>query len=78
VTLRWEEQKEGSWFAYSGDILAGMVVTQYDGNIHWKIDAVHMKWTAKGYGDAPSIMAAKRALARAWAIWLQRAGLAPA
>lgn len=39
MNLRWEAQKEGAWFAYSGDLLVGMVVTQYDGNIVWKIDA---------------------------------------
>ena len=76
MSLRWEEQKQGGWYAYSGCIIVGMVVTQYDGNINWKVDAVHMKWVAKGYGDAKSIEAAKRALSRAWSKWLAKAGLA--
>lgn len=77
MSLRWEREKGDpeSWFAYSGKIVVGMVVTQYDGNIVWQIKAVAMKWTAKGSGDAKSIDSAKRALARAWGIWLERAGL---
>jgi len=78
VKLRWEEQRDGrSWYAYSGELVVGMVVLRDHGEA-WVYDAsnaVNMRWTAKGYGEVKSAAAAKRAVERAWAAWLGRASL---
>lgn len=75
VSLRWETKQTEGWLAYSGDLPVAMVVVQFDGNVVWQIYGVQMKYTAKGYGDATSVAAAKRAVSRAWRVWLGRAGL---
>lgn len=75
--LTWTKDKEGRiiWSAFSGNIQIGIVLTRHDGSIIWKIDAVHMKWIAKGYGDCVSMESGRRALNRSWKIWLAEASL---
>lgn len=76
MRLRWEKQPSGGWFAYSGEIIVGMVVECSDGKIGWSAtSAVHMKWTAKGDGVVKTVAWGKRAVERAWAKWLERAAL---
>lgn len=75
MKLRWEEQYPGSWYAYSSELIVGMVVTREDDTVVYNLDAVHTKWIAKGYGEVRSIRAGKRALERAWRKWLEKAGL---
>ena len=77
IELRWEKQTGGGWFAYSGEIIIGLVVERFDGQIAWDAtSAVQMKWTAKGSGVVKTIASGKRAVERAWRAWLARAGLA--
>ncbi len=60
--------------AYSHKLCIGTVLEKMD-VVHWSMDGVKTKWIVKGYGDATSVDAGKRALARAWSIWCKRAGL---
>lgn len=79
AALRWEKQSSGGWYAYSGELVVGMVVLR-DHERAWVYDAsnaVNMRWTAKGYGEVKTAASARRAVERAWAAWLDRAGLAP-
>ncbi len=75
VELRWAVQKDNCHYAYSGKLFVGMVVTQLDGTIHWRIDAVSTKHICKGYGDSKSIALARRSVSRSWSKWCQKAGL---
>lgn len=75
--LRWEKQACGSIFAYSGDLRVAMIGRRDDGSVFYSVDAVHMKWIAKGHGEVKSIAYAKRAVEKAWAKWLEHADLVP-
>jgi hypothetical protein len=86
MKLRWEE-RDGGWWAYSGELLVGMtgefsdfVLAREPGHAThwWKVDAVHMKWIGKGRGEVSSIAAGKRGVETAWNRWLEHAGLAEA
>jgi hypothetical protein len=79
MALRWEKQRDGeSWYAYSGDLVIGMVVKRDHGEAWvYNLDAVHTRWIAKGHGEVETMPSAKRAIERAWAAWLERAGLEP-
>jgi hypothetical protein len=77
MSLRWEKQPNGGWFAFSGEIIVGLVVERFDHQIGWDAtSAVQMKWTAKGRGVVKTVASGKRAVERAWSAWLSRAGLA--
>ncbi len=78
MKLRWEKQSTGqreSWWAYSGELVIGMVIERGDRTIGYTIQAVHMKWIGKGDGDVSSISSGKRAIERGWRQWLTAAGL---
>ena len=79
--LRWEEQKSGGWYAYSGDLIVGMVVQisvgESKGLWTYDLSAVHWKWTCKGHGDVKTAHYARQSLARAWEQWCIRASLQP-
>jgi hypothetical protein len=77
MKLRWEKQRDGTWFAYSGRLTIGMVVDRMDGTIGYTVTGIHVKWIAKGYGDVSSIASGKRAVDRAWRQWLEAAGFVP-
>ena len=75
--LRWERQsgEKEAWYAYSGEIVIGMVLERTDNSIMWKIDAVHTKYICKGYAyDVSSVENAKKALSRSWNKWCSVAG----
>lgn len=62
--------------AMSGDVVVGQIIEHTDGSgWTWTIDAVQMRWIAKGRGKVSSKAQAKRSLSRAWNIWKARAGL---
>lgn len=73
MTLRWETAPLNSTRAFSGAIIVGFVTQCTDGSFAWQITAVHMRYVAKGSGEAVSLAAGKRALARAWEIWRRKA-----
>lgn len=75
MKLRWEKQHGNSWFAYSGQLVIGMVVGRDDGTVGYTVTGVHVKWIAKGYGDVSSIAYGKRAVNLAWRKWIKAAGL---
>lgn len=81
MTLRWESQKDGCWWAYSlcSEMIVGMVVpiTAGNGGRLWtySLQAVHYRWITKGCGNVKSRRQAKRSLERAWSDWLAHAGL---
>lgn len=78
MPLRWSIDRDGDTVAaYTGSIRVGTVIARTDGSVVWQIDAVSMRWIAKGFGETTSIAAGKRALARAWSKWLVRSGLEP-
>lgn len=70
--LRWEKN---NW-AYSGQLVVGMVGRRADGSIWYTANsAVDMRYIAKGRGEVKSIKSAKRAVEHAWARWLEVADL---
>ncbi len=79
MRLRWEKEKVTGelfvWVAYSHELVFGHAIQRNDGSWHYTVDAVHMKWIGKGYGDVSSLASAKRAVERAWEQWLITAGL---
>lgn len=75
MPLRWERFNSDGFLAYSGKTQIGMIACREDGTHAWEITGVHMKWIAKGYGDARSLDGAKAAVSRGWRTWLRRAGL---
>jgi hypothetical protein len=75
MTLRWEEQYPGTWWAYSNRLIIGMCGQRADGTVWYQVDAVRTKWVTKGRGEVKSIRAAKRSIQRAWRVWLGEAGL---
>lgn len=77
--LRWELQRDGeNEYAYSGSLVMGIVVHQSVDEKLWvyKLDGVYAKWVGKTYGRVKTKSSAKRAIERAWAAWLDAAGLA--
>lgn len=80
--LRWEEQAAGGWYAYSGDLVVGMVVTvaagPRKGLVTYSVSAVSTRWITRGQGDVKTIAQGKRSLLRAWSDWCARAGLVSA
>lgn len=75
MKLRWEKSCGGSWVAYSGKMLIGLVVERDDGTVGYKIDNISMRWVGKAFGDVSSISSGKRAIERGWRRWLTAAGL---
>ena len=83
MSLRWEEQREGSWYARSGQRIVGMVVPLPEGDergkVAWQIGTVtasrHQPATS---GNCASVNGAKGALRRAWSTWLRERGLTEA
>ena len=75
MTLRWEEQYPGTWWAYSHKLVVAMCGQREDGSVWYRVDAVSTKWVTKGYGEVRSIRTAKAAIERAWRKWLEEAGL---
>lgn len=63
--------------AHYGGLRIGTAGEREDGSAYWSIDAVHMKWIAKGRDlHAANIAAATLALDRAWGKFLSEAKLA--
>jgi len=75
MNLQWREIGNEGFVGYSFNVDIALAVKRHDGVFVWKIDGVHMKWTAKGYGEVKTMAAAKRAAERAWSKWLVAAGL---
>lgn len=67
----------GGWAAWSDQLSVGHVLVRNDGSIWFDANlAVHMKWIAKNnHGVVPTIEAGKKRVEKAWATWLQMAGL---
>jgi 3-deoxy-D-arabino-heptulosonate 7-phosphate (DAHP) synthase class II len=79
--LRWEEQQDGkTLYAYSGDLVVGMVGRRSaDPSRVWysATSAVFMNHIAKGNGEVSSVRTAVTAVERAWSRWLALSGLQP-
>lgn len=77
--LRWQKRETHGngqcWEAYCGNLRIAMVGDRNDGSCWYTVDAISVRWIAKGAGDVSSIAAAKRAVENAWQKWLSRAGL---
>lgn len=75
-TIVWTRMTERSFNAHYGGLHIGGVGYREDGSAFWSIDAVHMRWIAKGHDlHASSLDNAVRALERAWQKWLDHSGL---
>ena len=81
-TLRWDQQSNGSWFGYSGDLMVAMVVRVLSGNDaegwHWRVDGARnpVGWVNAGHRKTAD--SARLAAVRYWKRWLQHAALTPA
>lgn len=78
--FRWEKQKDGDFYAYSGQVVIGMVVemaiVRASGATHvWEVSAVHRRTWLKTRGEVKSMSSAKRALKRCWTDWCEVHGL---
>jgi hypothetical protein len=70
----------GKYWAYCGNIQVGWIARPREGTTEWRWfadSAVFTKWVVKGRGKSNSEANAKRAVTRAWRIWLAHAGLTP-
>jgi hypothetical protein len=77
MSLGWTE-RSGSQWAYSGNIVVGMVGPLDAGGFWWSAtDGVHMRHIAKTDGETKSIRSAKAAVERSWSTWLSAARLQP-
>ena len=75
MTLRWEKQQSGGFFAYRGQAIVGFVtevaVKRGDGATHaWQLTAVKGTTWLHTTGHVQSMAQAKRSLRRAWKTWL--------
>ncbi len=80
--LRWEQQPEGNWYAYSGQVVVGMVVKLArpldGGQTHvWQLSKVHSIFGWKHNGHSKSAGTGKRSLGIAWKNWCEACGLQP-
>lgn len=76
MTLRWEKQESASFYAYSGDMVVGMIVQRDHGQAWtYNVDAVRTRWICKGHGEVKTAASARRAFKRAWGLWLAHANL---
>jgi hypothetical protein len=78
--FRWEKQKDGNFWAYSGQFVIGMAVkmtVRHDsGATHvWEVSAVTGRSWLKTRGKVKSMASAKRAVKRCWADWCEVHGL---
>jgi hypothetical protein len=78
--FRWEKQKDGNFYAYSGQVVIGMAVKfavpRADGATHvWNLSAVSGRTWLKTHGDVKSMASAKRAVKRCWTDWCEVHGL---
>lgn len=77
VKLRWEPFSDRSEMAYLGKVSIGMVGYLDDDPTTWwyKVDGIHVKWIATGFGHVKGKAAAKRGVERAFKAWAERAEL---
>lgn len=78
--LRWEQQPDGSLYAYSGDLVAGMVyqVSGEEGPAHrwyWSFDIAPQNYIVKGRGHSKTQSSAKTSVSNAYHKWCTFAGL---
>lgn len=77
--IRWERRMNDDLFGWRGSHIIAMIFRPMGAATtdqrSWKITGVHMKWVAKGQGEAPSETAARRAADRAWDKWCEETGL---
>lgn len=79
--LRWESSgSEHGMMAYSGDLVVGAIGRMADGSAKWHYGLYATSRTSgvTGDGHVASKAAAKRALAKSWKAWCDKAGLTPA
>lgn len=76
--IRWERDGQLSecWLAISGDLIIGHVLRRStDGQVVYKLDAVHTRHITKAHGEVATIASGKRAISRAWSAWCKLAGI---
>ena len=78
--FRWEKQSDGSYWAYSGQVVIGMAVKlavdRTSGATHvWTVSAVSRRSWLKTRGEVKSMDTAKRAVKRCWTDWCEVHGL---
>jgi hypothetical protein len=75
--IKWEPNNAGSskaFFAVSGTLVIGHVGQRADGSCYYALTEVGTR-SAKCRGEVAGIATAKRAVRRAWNVWLAEAGL---
>lgn len=77
VALSWKTFQGDAECAYLGDVQIGMIGRlSADPSTWWyKVDGIHVKWIAKGFGHVKGKASARRGVERAFAVWAERAGL---
>ena len=80
-TLRWEAQRNGSWFGYSGELMVAMVVKlQSDSDAEgwrWQVDGARNPVGWSNAGHRKTAESGRLAAARYWKRWLDHAQLVP-
>jgi hypothetical protein len=79
MTIRWEEQGNGDWHGYSGELIIALIVPAPGGRARrwlWEV-TVHRPpgWRNSGHGTTS--LAARRSADRYWLKWLDAAALRP-
>lgn len=77
--LRWEKQRDRSWYAFAGQHVFGMVGQREDGSCYWNATSlINPRWIGKGTDlQAKSVATGRRAINRLWSRFLDQCALRP-
>ncbi len=78
MTIRWEEQENGDWHGFSGELIAALVVPDPGGAKRWLWQVTVQRppgWRSEGHRTGA--LAARRAADDYWTRWCEAAALKP-
>jgi hypothetical protein len=77
--IRWEEQEDGAWQGFSGELVVATVVRAGGAKARWdwEVKAVDRAPAKRNAGHRTTALAARRAADEYWARWLALAALKP-
>jgi hypothetical protein len=78
MTIRWEEQENGDWQGFSGDLIVALAVPDPAGRKRWLWEVTVQRPTGwRNEGHRTTALAARRAAVDYWERWCEAAALKP-
>lgn len=78
MTIRWEEQDNGDWHGFSGDVIVALTVADPGGRKGWLWEvSVQRPPGWRNEGHRTTALAARRAADDYWTRWCEAAALKP-